>query len=150
MVLAGTAAADRGWLVIGPLKNFHARGRGRQSNGPAGDELLLQIWPLFGLYLSSMESFFLDPPIPLGWSRFCSRNSAWHILRGFSHQRLKLPRTPLRPRPPIIEIERRPCNRRPLQRAKALPVGQDVHRRPRAGTSTGWRRGRISFSLKRG
>jgi O-antigen ligase len=49
-------------LVIGPLKNFHAADRG--GNGGPLALMLLQIW-LFGLYLSSMESFFLDRADPL-------------------------------------------------------------------------------------
>lgn len=54
-------------LVIGPLKNFHAADRGG-NNGPLAT-MLLQIW-LFGLYLSSMESFSSTARIPCG-SRFC-------------------------------------------------------------------------------
>jgi hypothetical protein len=44
------------------LKNFHAADRGG-NNGPLAT-MLLQIW-LFGLYLSSMESFFLDRAEPM-------------------------------------------------------------------------------------
>ena len=44
-------------LVIEPLRNFHRANLGG-NNGPL-TMALLRIW-LFGLYLSSMESFFLD------------------------------------------------------------------------------------------
>jgi len=44
-------------LVITPLRNFHAADRGG-NDGPLA-MALLRIW-LFGLYLSSLESFFLD------------------------------------------------------------------------------------------
>jgi O-antigen ligase len=53
-------------LVIAPLRDFHAADRGG-NNGPLA-MALLQIW-LFGLYLSSMESFFLDRADPL-WFTF--------------------------------------------------------------------------------
>ena len=49
-------------LVIAPLRNFHRADIGG-NNGPL-TMALLQIW-LFGLYLSSMESFFLDRADPL-------------------------------------------------------------------------------------
>jgi O-antigen ligase len=49
-------------LVIAPLRNFHAADRGG-NNGPLA-MALLRIW-LFGLYLSSMESFFLDRADPM-------------------------------------------------------------------------------------
>jgi O-antigen ligase len=49
-------------VVIAPLRNFHAADQGG-NNGPLA-MVLLRIW-LFGLYLSSMESFFLDRADPL-------------------------------------------------------------------------------------
>ena len=67
-------------LVIGPLKDFHAADRGGNS-GPLAT-MLLQIW-LFGLYLSSMESFFLDRADPL-WFTFLLACSACITWRGFA------------------------------------------------------------------
>ena len=67
-------------LVIAPLRNFHAADRGG-NDGPLA-MVLLQIW-LFGLYLSSMESFFLDRADPTCGSRSCSRCSGCIIWRGF-------------------------------------------------------------------
>jgi len=49
-------------LVIGPLRNFHAADCGG-NNGPLA-LALLQVW-LFGLYLSSLESFFFDRADPM-------------------------------------------------------------------------------------
>jgi O-antigen ligase len=49
-------------LVISPLQNFHAADCGG-NNGPLA-LALLQIW-LFGLYLSSLESFFFDRADPM-------------------------------------------------------------------------------------
>jgi O-antigen ligase len=49
-------------LVFGPLRNFHIANR--DGNGGPLTTLLLQIW-LFALYLSSMESFFLDRVDPM-------------------------------------------------------------------------------------
>jgi O-antigen ligase len=66
-------------LVIGPLKNFHAADRGG-NNGPLAT-MLLQIW-LFGLYLSSMESFFLDRADPL-WFMFLLGVFGLHYLARF-------------------------------------------------------------------
>jgi len=66
-------------LVIGPLKNFHAADRGGNS-GPLA-AMLLQIW-LFGLYLSSMESFFLDRADPL-WFTFLLGVFGLHYLARF-------------------------------------------------------------------
>jgi O-antigen ligase len=66
-------------LVIGPLKNFHAADRGG-NNGPLAT-MLLQIW-LFGLYLSSMESFFLDRADPL-WFTFLLAVFGLHYLARF-------------------------------------------------------------------
>jgi O-antigen ligase len=66
-------------LVIGPLKNFHAADRGGNS-GPLA-LMLLQIW-LFGLYLSSMESFFLDRADPL-WFTFLLGVFGLHYLARF-------------------------------------------------------------------
>jgi O-antigen ligase len=66
-------------LVIGPLKDFHAADRGG-NNGPLAT-MLLQIW-LFGLYLSSMESFFLDRADPL-WFTFLLAVFGLHYLARF-------------------------------------------------------------------
>jgi O-antigen ligase len=66
-------------LVIGPLKNFHAAERGGNSGLLA--TMLLQIW-LFGLYLSSMESFFLDRADPL-WFTFLLGVFGLHYLARF-------------------------------------------------------------------
>jgi O-antigen ligase len=51
-----------GAIVIKPLRDFHAAERG--GNGGPLATLFLRIW-LFGLYLSSMESFFLDRAEPM-------------------------------------------------------------------------------------
>jgi O-antigen ligase len=66
-------------LVIGPLKNFHAADRG--GNNGALSTMLLQIW-LFGLYLSSMESFFLDRADPI-WFTFLLAVFGLHYLARF-------------------------------------------------------------------
>lgn len=66
-------------LVIAPLKNFHTAERG--GNGGALATMLLQIW-LFGLYLSSMESFFLDRADPL-WVTFLLGVFGLHYLARF-------------------------------------------------------------------
>ena len=66
-------------LVIGPLRNFHAADRGG-NNGPL-TMALLQIW-LFGLYLSSMESFFLDRADPL-WFTFLVAMFGLHYMARF-------------------------------------------------------------------
>ena len=63
-------------LVIAPLRNFHVADR----NGNDGHltTLLLRIW-LFGLYLSSLESFFLDRADPL-WFTFLIAVFGLHYL----------------------------------------------------------------------
>lgn len=66
-------------LVIAPLRNFHAADRGG-NNGPLA-MALLRIW-LFGLYLSSMESFFLDRADPL-WFTFLAAVFGLHYLARF-------------------------------------------------------------------
>ena len=66
-------------LVIGPLRNFHAADRG--GNNGALATMLLQIW-LFGLYLSSMESFFLDRADPI-WFTFLLAVFGLHYLARF-------------------------------------------------------------------
>jgi O-antigen ligase len=66
-------------LVIAPLRNFHAADRGG-NHGPLAT-MLLQIW-LFGLYLSSMESFFLDRADPL-WFTFLLAVFGLHYLARF-------------------------------------------------------------------
>jgi len=66
-------------LVIAPLRNFHAADRGG-NNGPLA-MALLRIW-LFGLYLSAMESFFLDRADPL-WFTFLLAVFGLHYLARF-------------------------------------------------------------------
>ncbi len=66
-------------LVIAPLRNFHAADRGG-NNGPLA-MALLRIW-LFGLYLSSLESFFLDRADPL-WFTFLVAVFGLHYLARF-------------------------------------------------------------------
>jgi len=66
-------------LVIAPLRNFHAADRGG-NNGPLA-MALLQIW-LFGLYLSALESFFLDRADPL-WFTFLVAVFGLHYLARF-------------------------------------------------------------------
>jgi O-antigen ligase len=66
-------------LVIAPLRNFHAADRGGNS-GPL-TMALLRIW-LFGLYLSSLESFFLDRSDPL-WFTFLVAVFGLHYLARF-------------------------------------------------------------------
>jgi O-antigen ligase len=66
-------------LVIAPLRNFHAADSGG-NNGPLA-MALLRIW-LFGLYLSSMESFFLDRADPL-WFTFLVAVFGLHYLARF-------------------------------------------------------------------
>jgi O-antigen ligase len=66
-------------LVIAPLRNFHAADCGG-NNGPLL-MALLRIW-LFGLYLSSMESFFLDRADPL-WFTFLVAMFGLHYLARF-------------------------------------------------------------------
>lgn len=63
-------------LVILPLRNFHAADRGG-NEGPL-TMLLLRLW-LFGLYLSSLESFFLDRADPL-WFTFLMAVFGLHYL----------------------------------------------------------------------
>jgi O-antigen ligase len=66
-------------LVIAPLRNFHAADSGG-NNGPLA-MAMLRIW-LFGLYLSSMESFFLDRADPL-WFTFLVAVFGLHYLARF-------------------------------------------------------------------
>jgi O-antigen ligase len=66
-------------LVIAPLRNFHTADRGG-NNGPLV-MLLLQLW-LFGLYLSSMESFFLERVDPM-WFTFLIAVFGLHYLARF-------------------------------------------------------------------
>jgi O-antigen ligase len=66
-------------IVIVPLRNFHAADEGG-NNGPLA-MVLLRIW-LFGLYLSSMESFFLDRADPL-WFTFLLAVFGLHYLARF-------------------------------------------------------------------
>jgi O-antigen ligase len=66
-------------LVIAPLRDFDVADRGG-NNGPLA-MALLRIW-LFGLYLSSMESFFLDRADPL-WFTFLVAVFGLHYLARF-------------------------------------------------------------------
>ncbi len=66
-------------LVIVPLRNFQAADRGG-NNGPLA-MALLRIW-LFGLYLSSLESFFLDRADPT-WFTFLLAVFGLHYLARF-------------------------------------------------------------------
>jgi O-antigen ligase len=66
-------------LVIAPLRNFHIADRGGNS-GPLA-MALLQIW-LFGIYLSSLESFFLDRIDPI-WFTFLLAVFGLHYLARF-------------------------------------------------------------------
>jgi O-antigen ligase len=66
-------------LVIAPLRNFHAADHGG-NNGPLA-MALLRIW-LFGLYLSSLESFFLDRADTL-WFTFLVAVFGLHYLARF-------------------------------------------------------------------
>jgi O-antigen ligase len=66
-------------LVIAPLRDFHAADEGG-NNGPL-TMAMLRIW-LFGLYLSSMESFFLDRSDPL-WFTFLMAVFGLHYLARF-------------------------------------------------------------------
>lgn len=66
-------------LAIAPLRNFQAASEGG-NRGPLAT-MLLQIW-LFGLYLSSMESFFLDRADPV-WFTFLFAVFGLHYLARF-------------------------------------------------------------------
>jgi O-antigen ligase len=66
-------------LVILPLRNFQRADEGG-NNGPLA-MMLLRIW-LFGLYLSAMESFFLDRSDPL-WFTFLMAIFGLHYLARF-------------------------------------------------------------------
>jgi O-antigen ligase len=66
-------------LVVAPLRNFHAADHGG-NKGPLA-MVLLRIW-LFGLYLSSLESFFLDRADPL-WFTFLVAVFGLHYLARF-------------------------------------------------------------------
>ena len=66
-------------LAVEPLRNFHRADLGG-NNGPL-TMALLRIW-LFGLYLSSMESFFLDRASPL-WFTFLLAVFGLHYLARF-------------------------------------------------------------------
>jgi O-antigen ligase len=66
-------------LVIGPLRDYHlAERRGR--GGPL-TQMFLQIW-LFGIYLASMESFFLDRADPI-WFNLLLTVFGLHYLARF-------------------------------------------------------------------
>lgn len=69
-------------LVIAPLKNFEAAKR-NGNRGPLAT-VLFQIW-LFGIYLSSMESFFLDRADSI-WFTFLFAVFGLHYLARFPMQ----------------------------------------------------------------
>jgi O-antigen ligase len=66
-------------LVVEPLRNFQRADLGG-NNGPL-TMALLRIW-LFGIYLSSMESFFLDRADP-SWVTFLLAVFGLHYLARF-------------------------------------------------------------------
>lgn len=66
-------------LVFGPLRDFHAADR--NGNGGPLAMLLVQLW-LFTLYLSTMESFFLDRVDPM-WFTFLVAIFGLHYLARF-------------------------------------------------------------------
>jgi O-antigen ligase len=66
-------------FVIAPLRNFQAADSGG-NNGPLA-MAFLQIW-LFGIYLSSLESFFFDRADPL-WFTFLIAVFGLHYLARF-------------------------------------------------------------------
>src|SRR6202012_5160906 len=66
-------------LVYAPLRNFQTAER--NGNGGPLATLLLQIW-LFALYLSSMESFFLDRVDPM-WFTFLIAVFGLHYMARF-------------------------------------------------------------------
>lgn len=66
-------------FVIAPLRNFHAADCGG-NNGPLA-LALLQVW-LFGLYLSSLESFFFDRADPM-WFTLLMAVFGLHYLARF-------------------------------------------------------------------
>jgi O-antigen ligase len=66
-------------IVIGPLRNFHTAVSGG-NNGPLA-LALLQVW-LFGLYLSSFESFFFDRADPM-WFNLLTSVFGLHYLAKF-------------------------------------------------------------------
>ncbi|UTD27377.1 O-antigen ligase family protein [Bradyrhizobium sp. WD16] len=66
-------------LVIGPLRDYHLAER-RGHGGPL-NQMFLQIW-LFGIYLASMESFFLDRADPI-WFNLLLAVFGLHYLARF-------------------------------------------------------------------
>ena len=118
---ARAGAADRRARDRAACANFQRADEGG-NNGPLA-MVLLRIW-LFGLYLSSMESFFLDRADPL-WFTFLLAVFGLHYLARFRARRRE--RSELRPHrfgdilPPAVEIERQ-VHRRPFQR-RDDPVG---------------------------
>ena len=120
-------------LVIAPLRNFQAADRGG-NNGPLA-MALLRIW-LFGLYLSSLESFFLDRADPT--LVHVSAGGVRPALSGaLSRQGVRpsesAPAPPARhpatsrrnrtaPAPMAISAPRRSCRRRPRHPIRAQPA----------------------------
>jgi O-antigen ligase len=66
-------------FVIAPLRDFHRAERG--GNGGPLTMALLRVW-LFGIYLSSLESFFLDRADPI-WFTFLFAVFGLHYLARF-------------------------------------------------------------------
>ncbi len=65
-------------FVVGPLRDFHAADGGG-NNGPLA-QALLQVW-LFGLYLSSLESFFFDRADPMWFSMLVAMFGLHYLAR---------------------------------------------------------------------
>jgi O-antigen ligase len=65
-------------FVIGPLREFHAADEGG-NNGPLA-QALLQVW-LFGLYLSSLESFFFDRADPMWFTMLVAMFGLHYLAR---------------------------------------------------------------------
>jgi O-antigen ligase len=66
-------------LVVGPLRDFHLAEHG--GNNGALATALLRIW-MFGIYLASFESFYLDRANPL-WFTFLIAVFGLHYLARF-------------------------------------------------------------------
>jgi O-antigen ligase len=65
-------------FVVGPLRDFRAADEGG-NNGPLA-QALLQVW-LFGLYLSSLESFFFDRADPMWFTMLVAMFGLHYLAR---------------------------------------------------------------------